>query len=423
MQITQESIKDVKSEFGFLGNSPGLTDAVVKAMQVAPYDISVLVTGESGTGKETIPKIIHSLGPRKHGQYVAINCGAIPDGTIDSELFGHVKGAFTDAVSDHQGYFEVANNGTVFLDEVAEMPLATQARLLRVLETGEYLRVGSSDVRRTNVRIIAATNKDLLKAAREGKFREDLYYRLSGVLITLPALRERDVQDFEMLVRHFARKFADANRSPVVRFEKDVYSFLASYKWPGNVRQLKNIIDQIALFHAGTTVNAAVVAQYIPRDSSASGDSSLAVTTGAAPVHNLEQTVAVLYTALNGLIEKVNRLEGMMDGHAGTASPYVGTTVESLKRDTVVNEYNDQEFGVTQEMRIEHVEEPVRQSKFTHLEVEDVAQVKSLDETERETILDALKRNNGLRKRTAEELQISERTLYRKLKQYSKKDK
>lgn len=423
MQITQESIKDVKSEFGFLGNSPGLTDAVVKAMQVAPYDISVLVTGESGTGKETIPKIIHSLGPRKHGQYVAINCGAIPEGTIDSELFGHVKGAFTDAVSDHQGYFEVANNGTVFLDEVAEMPLATQARLLRVLETGEFLRVGSSDVRRTNVRIIAATNKDLLKAAREGKFREDLYYRLSGVLITLPALRERDVQDFEMLVRHFARKFADANRSPVVRFEKDVYSFLASYKWPGNVRQLKNIIDQIALFHAGTTVNAAVVAQYIPRDSSASGDSSLTVTTGSAPVHNLEQTVAVLYTALNGLIEKVNRLEGMMDGHAGTTSPYVGTTVESLKRDTVVNEYNDQEFGVTQEMRIEHVEEPVRQSKFTHLEVEDVAQVKSLDETERETILDALKRNNGLRKRTAEELQISERTLYRKLKQYSKKDK
>ena len=261
--INDSTIRAIKQRFGIVGESPALIAAIRRAMLVAPIDLSVLIIGESGSGKESFPKIIHESSPRKHKKYIAVNCGAIPEGTIDSELFGHVKGSFTGAIADHKGYFEEADGGVIFLDEVAEMPMSTQARLLRVLENGEYLRVGDSTVRKTNIRVVAATNKDMLQAVKDGKFREDLYYRLSTVQINVPPLRERG-DDIILLSRLFLRNFINENRTSEVTLTEDAQRLLKAFHWPGNVRQLKSVIEQVALFESGNTVDAATLRQYMP---------------------------------------------------------------------------------------------------------------------------------------------------------------
>ncbi len=258
-----EEVRQAKLRFGIVGNSPLLIAALERAVKVAPYDLSVLITGESGTGKEFFPKIIHAFSPRKHARYIAVNCGAIPEGTIDSELFGHEKGAFTGAVGARKGYFEEADGGVIFLDEVGELPLSTQARLLRVLETGEFIKVGSSTVQKCDVRIVAATNVDMARAVAEGRFREDLYYRLSTVSISIPPLRDRG-NDIVLLARKFAADFSERYRVDAITFDDSARERLMDYRWPGNVRQLKNVVDQIALFDSGNTVTAEAVAQFIP---------------------------------------------------------------------------------------------------------------------------------------------------------------
>jgi transcriptional regulator with PAS, ATPase and Fis domain len=265
MEINANSpeVLRVKQRYTIIGNDPKLINAIERALQVAPIDLSVLIIGESGSGKEFFPQIIHDNSRRKHNKYIAVNCGAIPEGTVDSELFGHEKGSFTGAISSRKGYFEEANGGTIFLDEVAELPLSSQARLLRVLESGEYLKVGSSVVQKTDVRVVAATNKNLIKAIGEGKFREDLYYRLSTVQINVPPLRERN-NDINLLVRQFTHKFADEHHTPEVTFTDDAKEALLSYHWPGNVRQLKNVVDQISLFEAGNKVDSISIAKYLP---------------------------------------------------------------------------------------------------------------------------------------------------------------
>lgn len=263
LQEYPADVVQAKQRYGIIGNSPALIEAVARAVQVAPIDLSVLVTGESGTGKEFFPKIIHGFSSRKHAKYIAVNCGAIPEGTIDSELFGHEKGAFTGAVATRKGYFEEADGGTLFLDEVAELPLTTQARLLRVLESGEFLKVGSSTVQRANVRIVAATNVDMAKAVADGKFREDLYYRLSTVTISVPPLRDRGA-DIPLLARKFAADFAERYTMPRISFDDEARAMLMTYRWPGNVRQLKNVTEQLALFYAGDTIGASVLAPHLP---------------------------------------------------------------------------------------------------------------------------------------------------------------
>ena len=254
----------VKQRYSIIGNASSLIGAIRRAMQVAPIDLSVLIIGESGSGKEFFPNIIHDFSSRKHNKYIAVNCGAIPEGTIDSELFGHEKGAFTGAISSRKGYFEEADGGTIFLDEVAELPLTTQARLLRVLESGEYIKVGSSEVQKTNIRVVAATNKNMLQAVSEGKFREDLYYRLSTVQINIPPLRERG-KDVLMLVRKFSNDFAEKYGTPSVQFDDSAREAIMNYRWPGNVRQLKNVIEQISLFEAGNTVDSESIKKYLPQ--------------------------------------------------------------------------------------------------------------------------------------------------------------
>ena len=256
-------LQDIKQRFGIIGNAPGLNRAIEVAMQVAPTDMSVLVTGESGVGKETFPQIIHQYSARKHGKYIAVNCGAIPEGTIDSELFGHEKGAFTGALSDRKGYFEVADGGTIFLDEVGELPLSTQVRLLRVLEAGEFIRVGSSQVQKTNVRVVAATNLDIPKAITEGKFREDLYYRLNTVPVLVPPLRDRQ-EDIHLLFRKFAYDFAEKYRMPGIRLDEEAKHILTVFRWPGNIRQLKNITEQISIIEKDRTITGATLRGYIP---------------------------------------------------------------------------------------------------------------------------------------------------------------
>ena len=269
MQITPSElpadVMQAKLRFGIVGNAPALLLAVERAIRVAPIDLSVLVIGESGTGKEFFPQIIHAYSARKHSKYIAVNCGAIPEGTIDSELFGHEKGSFTGAVASRKGYFEEADGGTIFLDEVAELPLTTQARLLRVLETGEFLKVGSSTMQKTNVRIVAATNVNLMKAVEEGRFREDLYYRLSTVVITIPPLRERG-GDIMLLARKFASDFSERYRMPAISFSDETRVIMSHYRWPGNVRQLKNVVEQMAIFESGHEITAPVVRQYLPEN-------------------------------------------------------------------------------------------------------------------------------------------------------------
>ena len=413
-KITDNDIRAIKLRFGIVGESPALIAAIRRAMLVAPIDLSVLIIGESGSGKESFPKIIHESSPRKHKKYIAVNCGAIPEGTIDSELFGHVKGSFTGAIADHKGYFEEADGGVIFLDEVAEMPMSTQARLLRVLENGEYLRVGDSTVRKTNIRVVAATNKDLLQAVKDGTFREDLYYRLSTVQINVPPLRDRG-NDIVLLARLFLRNFITENRTSEVTLTEDAQRQLMAYSWPGNVRQLKSVIEQVALFESGNTVDAATLRQYMP------SNRETALTVQSQPVFDYNAEREQLFTLILSMRAEIEALKKRVDGVGPTS--HVSSSVSELKRDTnPLLEYgnNTAEMGsMTSPYRnMQHEPQDLGRVDEVALDVEGET-VKTLDETERETIESALRRNNGRRKVTAQELNISERTLYRKIKQYN----
>lgn len=415
-KITDNDIRALKLRFGIVGESAALLAAIRRAMLVAPIDLSVLIIGESGSGKESFPKIIHESSPRKHKKYIAVNCGAIPEGTIDSELFGHVKGSFTGAIADHKGYFEEADGGVIFLDEVAEMPMSTQARLLRVLENGEYLRVGDSTVRKTNIRVVAATNKDMLQAVKDGKFREDLYYRLSTVQINVPPLRERG-DDIVLLARLFLRNFINENRTSEVTLTEDAQRLLKSFNWPGNVRQLKSVIEQVALFESGNTVDAATLSQYMP------SNRETALTVQSQPNFDYNAEREQLFTLILSMRAEIEAIKKRIDGVGSTS--HVSSTVHELKRET--NPLLD--FGGTGKDNDMTISSPYRNMQREAQElghVDEVAAmdvvgetVKTLDETERETIESALRRNNGRRKLTAQELNISERTLYRKIKQYN----
>ena len=411
-KLTNDNIRAIKQRFGIVGESPALIAAIRRALVVAPIDMSVLIIGESGTGKESFPKSIHESSPRKHKKYIAVTCGAIPEGTIDSELFGHVKGSFTGAIADHKGYFEEADGGVIFLDEVAVMPMSTQARLLRVLENGEYLRVGDSTVRKTNIRVVAATNKDMTQAVKDGKFRADLYYRLSTVQINVPPLRERG-DDIIMLSRLFLRNFINENRTSEVTLTDDAQRLLKSFHWPGNVRQLKSVIEQVALFESGNTVDGSTLQQYMP------SNRDTALTVQSTPNFDYNAEREQLFSLILTMRAEIEALKKRMDG-VGTTS-HVSSSVHELKREPspLIELGNTADRNMASPYRnmqdqthdLGHVEE-------MPLDVESET-VKTLEETERETIEAALRRNNGRRKLTAQDLNISERTLYRKIKQYN----
>ena len=413
-KITDSDIRAVKLRFGIVGESPALIAAIRRAMLVAPIDLSVLIIGESGSGKESFPKIIHESSPRKHKKYIAVNCGAIPEGTIDSELFGHVRGSFTGAIADHKGSFEEADGGVIFLDEVAEMPMSTQARLLRVLENGEYLRVGDSTVRKTNIRVVAATNKDMLQAVKDGKFREDLYYRLSTVQINVPPLRERG-DDVLLLARLFLRNFINANRTSEVTLADDAQRLLKAYHWPGNVRQLKSVIEQVALFESGNTVDAATLRQYMP------SNRDTALTVQSQPNFDYNAEREQLFTLILSMRAEIEAIKKRMES-TGPAT-HVASNVHELKRDSSpLLEMGNAGGDIASPYRnMQQQPQPQDLGRVDEVAAMDVEgeTVKTLDETERETIENALRRNNGRRKLTAQELNISERTLYRKIKQYN----
>lgn len=435
--MVKTEIQSVKLRFGIIGNTEGLNRAIDIAMQVAPTDLSVLVTGESGVGKESFPQIIHQFSRRKHGPYIAVNCGAIPEGTIDSELFGHEKGAFTGAISDRNGYFAEANGGTIFLDEVGELPLSTQARLLRVLETGEYIKVGSSKVQKTDVRIVAATNVNFADAIAEGRFREDLYYRLNTVPIKVPPLRERP-DDIVLLFRKFASDFAEKYRMPAIQLTEDAKRVLVSYSWPGNIRQLKNITEQISIIETNRDISAEILKNYLP----AQPESQLPALLGMKPGEKkFESEREILYQVLFDMRRDVTELKKLVhgilaerNGGASTASPEVQSAVHYLQNPPV-NIIQDPSIvvnapSVTPVSTITPADAP--QVKLAHPavkvtpvmmpEVQDteeyVEENLSLDEVEKEMIRKALERHHGKRKNAANDLKISERTLYRKIKEY-----
>ncbi len=394
-----EQVRQVKARLGIVGNTPALVEAVQRALKVAPIDLSVLVTGESGSGKEFFPQIIHQYGSRKHAKYIAVNCGAIPEGTIDSELFGHEKGSFTGAVSSRKGYFEEADGGTIFLDEVAELPLTTQARLLRVLETGEYLKVGSSQVQRTNIRIVAATNVDMVKAVREGRFREDLYYRLSTVQISVPPLRQRG-RDILLLAQKFTGDFAERYRMPEITLTEPARNLLLSYCWPGNVRQLKNVVEQVALFESGEEITADKLRGYLPADApSASATPTLtpAVQSGA-----YEREREMLFNLIFRLQKEISELRGQVE--------HMNRTTETTDVGLHINHNVSAALNTNEQQNVtRHLPSVIDVNPLEEA---------TLADTEKETIRRALDRNDGRRKETAKELNISERTLYRKIKEY-----
>lgn len=385
-------LQQIKQRFGIIGNNTALNRAIDIALQVAPTDLSVLITGESGVGKETFPQIIHQNSPRKHGQYIAVNCGAIPAGTIDSELFGHEKGSFTDARSERKGYFEVADGGTLFLDEVGELPLQTQAYLLRVLESGEFMRVGSSKVQKTNVRIVAATNVNLAQAVSQGKFREDLYYRLNTIPIQIPPLRERS-EDILLLFRKFASDCAEKYRMPSIRLDDDARMLLINYRWPGNVRELKNITERISVIEENRDISAEVLRLYLPN-----------VEMEKFPVlvkHEAEQKIfnserEILYQVLFDMKKDVTELKKLvheiMNG---------GVQLPVVDEPSYVQPHSIHSMPSIQDA------EPYEEETL------------SLEEVEKEMIRKALEKHNGRRKNAAADLKISERTLYRKIKEYN----
>ena len=400
-------LQKVKQRYGIVGNCPGLNRAIDVAMQVAPTDLSVLVVGESGVGKEIVPRIIHDNSPRRREKYFAVNCGSIPEGTIDSELFGHEKGSFTGAIGESEGYFGVADKGTIFLDEVGELPLATQARLLRVLETGEYIRVGGQRIMKTDVRIVAATNVNMRRAISEGRFREDLYYRLNTIPIQMPPLRDRG-EDIVLLFRLFAMQMAEKYHLPKITLTDEAKAVLLKYKWPGNVRQLKNITEQMSVLSENRVIDGETIHKFIPEDA----ESTQLATMGAAGgAHSFESEREILYKILyelrgnvSDLRREMNSLRKQIDASSGVQSagvpsnlpsviPGVGSGVDTAMR---------QEQAV-QDAVAEEISEP------ESLNLEDVG---------RQMVEKALERNGGNRKKAARELGISDRTLYRRIKQY-----
>jgi len=427
-----ESIQAVKQRFEIIGNDPKLNRAIEKAIQVAPTDISVLVTGESGVGKESIPKIIHSLSHRKHNKYIAVNCGAIPEGTIDSELFGHEKGAFTGATSTRSGYFEVADGGTIFLDEVGELPLPTQVRLLRVLENGEFLKVGSSLAQKTDVRIVAATNVKMGDAIEKGKFREDLYYRLSTVEIGLPPLRERG-EDIHLLFRKFASDFAQKYKMPTIRLEDDAVSLLLQYNWGGNIRQLRNITEQLSVLEQKREVSYTTLKQYLP----SVGSNLPAVINRKKPESDFSNEREILYKVLFDMQRDINDLkkltmELMNSGSTAKVKEQNATLINKIYADDDNREaqlaafVDEEETPEAHDVEVMNVSQPYDPNKSAkngdkyHFaeEIEEEESL-SIQDKELELIKKSLEKYDGKRKEAAAELGISERTLYRKIKQYN----
>ena len=421
-----ESVQAIKQRFGIIGNDIKLNRAIEKAIQVAPTDISVLVTGESGVGKESIPKIIHALSHRKHGKFIAVNCGAIPEGTIDSELFGHEKGAFTGATQTRSGYFEEADGGTIFLDEVGELPLTTQVRLLRVLENGEFLKVGSSQVQKTNVRIVAATNIDMFEAIKKEKFREDLYYRLSTVEIHLPPLRERK-EDIHLLFRKFAADFAQKYKMPTIRLEDEAVHLLNNYRWPGNIRQLRNVAEQISVLEQNRNIQASTLKGYLPN----SGSNLPAVISKEKKESDFSSEREILYKILFDMKSDLNDLkkltmELMKDGNKEKVQRDHEHLIKKIYgNEDMVDDYPEDD---SEALAILELEEPKispaqpqplpQEDKYHFAEEIEEEETLSLQDKELELIKKALERNKGKRKAAASELGISERTLYRKIKQY-----
>lgn len=410
MTMEQKDIQAIKQRFGIIGNSPLLNRDIEVAVQVAITDLSVLVTGESGVGKEHFPQIIHTYSSRKHGPYFAVNCGAIPEGTIDSELFGHEKGAFTDAKAERKGYFEIADGGTLFLDEVGELPLQTQVRLLRVLETGEFIRMGASQVQKTNVRVVAATNLDMKRAISEGRFREDLYYRLNTVEIKVPALRERK-EDIPLLFRKFVVDFSDKYRMPPIRLTEEATQLLKNYYWNGNIRQLKNVAEQVSIIETSREITADTLRKYLPANELHSGITLLKPQSrGDNFMNEREILYKVLFDMKRDMTEMRQQLNGLLAGnpqpvHRNTervmAHPDFEQVEEVPAATPVATPPQPEEAQV--------VAEPTKPLRS----------VVTMADIERESIRQALERNDNSRKAAAADLHISERTLYRKIKEYN----
>lgn len=395
-------LQRIKQRYSVVGNADGLNRALDIALKIAPVDLSVLITGESGVGKEVIPRIIHDHSTRKGKKYFAVNCGAIPEGTIDSELFGHEKGAFTGAIDSREGYFSVANGGTLFLDEVGELPLQTQARLLRVLETGEYIRVGASEVRKTDVRIVAATNVNIEKAIEEGKFREDLFYRLNSISIQMPALRERG-SDIVLLFKKFALEMSERYKMPPVRLDEEAKKMLMAYSWPGNVRQLKNITENLSVTCGSREITPDILRDYLPERRT---NQLVAIKPNAESNRSFENEREILYQILFDLRRDVNELKKLVhEGHLQNESA-------TKKNDNAVTL-----------LRTSMKEQTIQEEETPYWDAEEVDaieenQPRSLEDTERELIRQTLTQTNGRRKTAADKLGISERTLYRKIKEY-----
>ena len=407
------STQNIKQRFGIIGNDQVLNRSIEKAMRVSPTDISVLVTGESGVGKESFPKIIHQLSHRKHNKYIAVNCGAIPEGTIDSELFGHEKGAFTGANSARKGYFEVADGGTIFLDEVGELPLTTQVRLLRVLENGEFIKVGASEVQKTNVRIVAATNLDMEKAIQKGKFREDLFYRLSTVEIKIPPLRNRK-EDIHLLFRKFASDFAKKYNMPTIRLDENAQNLLNAYRWNGNIRQLRNVAEQLSVLEEKREVSSQLLKYYLPDFNS----SLPALINKSNSSNDFSNEREILYKILFDMKKDLNDLKKITDhlkpeDHNSNfkeneinAFENLQSTIDSQKSAEIID-FNEKDSTFNSNIDKYHFAEEIKEEETL-----------SIHDKELELIKKALERNNGKRKAAAIELGISERTLYRKIKQH-----
>lgn len=410
--MNTSELQKIKLRYNIVGNSDELNHALDVALQVAPTDLSVLIIGESGVGKEIIPKVIHDNSPRRKGKYFAINCGSIPEGTIDSELFGHEKGSFTGAIGESEGYFGIANKGTIFLDEVGELPIATQARLLRVLETGEYIRVGGQEVRKTDVRIVAATNVNMRKAVSEGRFREDLYYRLNTIPIMMPPLRERG-NDIILLFRLFAMQMAEKYNLPKISLTEDAKNILLKYKWPGNVRQLKNITEQMSVLSEEREIDAQTLLRFIPQDEESTQLAT--ITTNQGGTHSYENERELLYKILYELRGNVSDLRRDMsslrkqldearqlNGTSGFATTQPLSHIQQASYPAPITHSNDNR-PITEDAEVEEIHE---------------AETLNLNDLGKQMVEKALERNNGNRKKAAKELGISDRTLYRRIKSY-----
>ncbi len=428
-KITDNDIRTTMQRYGIIGSAPALVNAVKRALIIAPIDISVLINGENGTGKEFFPKIIHDNSPRKHKKYIAVNCGAIPAGTISSELFGHEKGSFTNAEKEHAGYFEVANNGTIFLDEVADLTLDAQARLLRVLESGEYLRVGSSEVRKTNVRVVAATNKDLLQMVKAGEFREDLFYRIAAIRIEVPPLRERG-EDIKMLATKFSYDYAEQHHRPPLMFDESAYRQLMQFSWRGNVRELQSLIREMSSFESGI-VTGDVVKKYLNQKNHS----------GNLPIvydkvqHDYTQERELIFKLIMQMQSELQELKEAVANGSLTAKQqgnklHLSSNINDLQRQssqlTTLHQGDDEgmvwenvssDFEIDDAPRSQQQRHSFSDIKASAIDVEE-DKIKTLEDTEREVIINAIERNHGRRRQTAEELGISERTLYRKIKEY-----